>query len=68
MYYEIELFYFFSTDNVVFAQGAAATPVHLLDAMAKYGAQAKLSNVTVCHMHTEGEAKYTQKEYEGIFR
>lgn len=56
------------SNNVVFAQGAAATPVHLLDAMAKYGAQAKLNNVTVCHMHTEGEALYTQKEYEGIFR
>lgn len=54
--------------NLVFAQGAAATPVTLLKAMTEYGKANKLQDVSVCHMHTEGEAPYTNPECEGIFR
>ncbi|EDW16918.1 4-hydroxybutyrate coenzyme A transferase [Drosophila mojavensis] len=54
--------------DTVFAQGAAATPVALLNAMSQHGKCNKLENVTVCHMHTEGPAEYCKPEYEGIFR
>lgn len=54
--------------DVVFSQGAAATPIHLLEAMTSVGKQKKVENVTVCHMHTEGNAGYHQPEYEGMFR
>lgn len=52
----------------MFAQGAAATPVALLNAMAKHGKDNKLENVTVCHMHTEGPGEYAKPEYKDIFR
>ncbi|KAK9729806.1 Acetyl-CoA hydrolase/transferase N-terminal domain [Popillia japonica] len=54
--------------NTVFVHGGAATPVPLLDAMSDFGKENKLKNVTVCHMHTEGNAKYHDASYEGIFR
>lgn len=52
----------------VFAQGAAATPIALLNAMTEVGKSKKLKDVTVCHMHTEGPASYTDPSCEGIFR
>lgn len=54
--------------QTVFAQGAAATPVALLNAMTDYGKANKLKDVTVCHMHTEGPASYADPSCEGIFR
>uniref|UniRef100_A0A1B6C3B9 Uncharacterized protein n=1 Tax=Clastoptera arizonana TaxID=38151 RepID=A0A1B6C3B9_9HEMI len=54
--------------NTVFLSGAAATPVHLAKAMTDHGKKSGLKNVTVCHMHTEGEAPYTNPDCEGIFR
>ena len=50
----------------VFIQGAAATPLPLINAMAEHGKSAGLRNVEVVHIHTDGEAKYASKEYEGI--
>lgn len=52
----------------MFAQGAAATPIDLLNAMTEVGKKRKLKDVTVCHMHTEGPAVYTDPSCEGIFR
>lgn len=52
----------------MFAQGAAATPISLLNAMTTVGKSKNLQNVTVCHMHTEGPAPYTDPSCEGIFR
>lgn len=52
----------------VYIQGCAATPNLLVDAMARYGKKANLSNVKVYHIHTEGPATYTQEEYAGHFR
>lgn len=49
----------------VYIQGCAATPNLLVDAMARYGKKANLSNVKVYHIHTEGPATYTQEEYAG---
>lgn len=54
--------------NTVFVQGAAATPLPLLDAMTDFGRENKLQNVTVCHMHTEGNAGYHDASCEGMFR
>ncbi|KAJ8942764.1 hypothetical protein NQ314_009975 [Rhamnusium bicolor] len=36
--------------------------------MTEVGKQRKLKDVTVCHMHTEGAAPYTDPSCEGIFR
>ncbi|XP_022217465.1 4-hydroxybutyrate coenzyme A transferase [Drosophila obscura] len=54
--------------DTVFAQGAAATPVALLNAMALHGKCNQLKDVTVCHMHTEGPGEYCKPEYKDIFR
>lgn len=54
--------------NTVFLSGAAATPIDLAKAMTSYGKKAGLKNVTVCHMHTEGDAPYTNPDCAGIFR
>jgi hypothetical protein len=49
----------------VFIQGAAATPVHLVEAMTAMGKDARLKDIKVCHIHTEGSAPYTDKECQG---
>ncbi|KAK7869590.1 hypothetical protein R5R35_003381 [Gryllus longicercus] len=54
--------------NTVFVQGAAATPVQLVNAMTDHGKESCLKDVTVCHMHTEGAAPYVNPDCEGIFR
>lgn len=54
--------------NTVFASGAAATPIHLLDAMTKHGKENNLRDITVVHMHTEGPASYCAPDCKDIFR
>ncbi|XP_039760778.1 4-hydroxybutyrate coenzyme A transferase [Pararge aegeria] len=54
--------------QTVYAQGAAATPVPLLDAMTDVGKAGNLRDIKVVHMHTEKEAKYVAPEYKDIFR
>jgi hypothetical protein len=49
----------------VFVHGAAATPIPLVDAMAKWGKKNNLKNVEVIHIHTEGTAPHVSEEYEG---
>lgn len=56
----------FFVGHVVFSQGAAATPQHLLKVMTDYGKSANLKDITVCHMHTEGEAAYARPENGGL--
>lgn len=63
-----EAFQDLNSCDVVFAQGAAATPIDLLKAMTEVGKKKCLKDVTVCHMHTEGAAPYTDPSCEGIFR
>nr|CAD7260593.1 unnamed protein product [Timema shepardi] len=48
--------------DTVFIQGAAATPIELVKAMTEYGKTSGLKGVTVCHMHTEGDAGYTEAD------
>lgn len=55
------------TGDTVFLGGAASTPIPLIQAMTEHGKKNKLTNVTVCHIHTEGKAEYTAPECEGIF-
>jgi len=52
----------------IFVQGCAATPLKLLDALAEFGLSARLHNVELIHIHTEGPGKIVQPEYDGIFR
>lgn len=54
--------------DTVFLSGAAATPIELVKAMTKHGKSSGLKDVTVCHMHTEGDAPYTDPDCVGIFR
>ncbi|XP_045107334.1 4-hydroxybutyrate coenzyme A transferase-like [Portunus trituberculatus] len=54
--------------DVVFIHGAAATPLKLVQAMTEHGKRAGLKDVSVCHIHTEGPAHYTDPSCEGIFR
>jgi hypothetical protein len=49
----------------VFIQGAAATPVPLVQAMTSVAKEAHLKDIKVCHMHTEGPAPYAHKDCEG---
>lgn len=56
------------SEDLVFVQGAAATPNMLLAAMTKHGKDNCLKNIKVVHMHTEGPALYCNKDCEGIFR
>lgn len=53
--------------DTVFVSGAASTPIDLVNAMTEHGKANKLSKVTVCHMHTEGKAPYTDPECEGEY-
>ena len=53
-------------DDRVFIQGAAATPLPLVKAMAEHGKSAGLKDVEVVHIHTEGKAEYASKDYKGI--
>ncbi len=49
----------------VFVQGAAATPVSLLDALA---ARSELAGVRLYHLHTEGTASFVAPEVAGRLR
>ncbi|XP_068625622.1 4-hydroxybutyrate coenzyme A transferase [Battus philenor] len=54
--------------QTVYAQGAAATPVPLLNAMTEVGKSGSLRDIKVVHMHTEKEAPYVAPECKDIFR
>lgn len=49
----------------VFVHGAAATPTPLLDALAR---RLDLSDVTLWHLHLEGEVPFAAAEHAGRFR
>ncbi|MFA7082310.1 MAG: acetyl-CoA hydrolase/transferase C-terminal domain-containing protein [Bacteroidales bacterium] len=46
----------------------AATPQCLIDAMIERGRNKEFKNVYIHHLHTEGEALYSNAEFEGIFQ
>ncbi|GAA0762505.1 acetyl-CoA hydrolase/transferase family protein [Psychroflexus lacisalsi] len=50
----------------VFIQGAAMTPFNLIDALvSRYES---LEDVEIMHLHTEGQAAYTEKPYSRAFK
>ena len=49
----------------VFVHGGAATPTTMLDALSK---RTDVENVTLYHLHTEGEAKWLAPGMQGRFR
>ena len=49
----------------IFIHGAAATPGTLLDALAR---RTDLTDVTLYHLHTEGEMAFARPEHQGRFR
>ncbi|CAB3223006.1 unnamed protein product [Arctia plantaginis] len=56
------------SDSTVFIQGAAATPVPLINAMTEAGKAGNMKNIRVVHMHTEKDAPYVAPECKDIFR
>ena len=49
----------------VYVQAAAATPTILTNALTDRAAE--LRNVEICHLHTEGEARYANPELRESF-
>ncbi len=49
----------------IFIQGAAMTPVTLIDALCER--YQELTDVEIIQIHTEGKAKYTEEPYAGSF-
>ncbi|OAD59870.1 4-hydroxybutyrate coenzyme A transferase [Eufriesea mexicana] len=56
------------SDQVVFVQGAAATPTELLRAMTDYGVRSDVRNVQLYHMHLEGSAPFAKPENAKHFK
>lgn len=54
-----------NSDNRVYVQAAAATPTVLTKALADRAGE--LRNVEVCHLHTEGEAAYSNPQLKDSF-
>ena len=55
-----------SGDHIHFSS-VASSPRVLIDALCKRGDAGELRDVKIHHLHTAGEAKYTDPKYEGIF-
>ena len=55
-----------SGDHTHFSSVASAPKV-LIDALCRRGDNGELKDVRIHHLHTEGEAPYTDAKYEGIF-
>ena len=49
----------------MYVHGCASTPSMTLTALAKHGKDARLHDVELINIHTEGPALYAQPEYEG---
>lgn len=64
MYYKVCVHDYCSGQRV-FIHGAAATPVHLIEAMCHHGKKAGIRDVEVMHIHTEGPGLYNKPEYDG---
>ena len=53
------------SNDCVYVQAAAAAPTVLTNAMADRASE--LKNVTVCQLHTEGEARYANPKLRDSF-
>lgn len=52
-------------DNNVYIHGGAAVPSHLVEALTARASE--LKNVTICHIHTEGNAPYADVKFRNSF-
>jgi 4-hydroxybutyrate CoA-transferase len=55
-----------SSHQTVFVHGGAATPQYLLEGL--LAEAPRLKDVELLHLHTEGEARYAQREFRESFR
>ncbi|MDO4229126.1 MAG: acetyl-CoA hydrolase/transferase C-terminal domain-containing protein [Capnocytophaga sp.] len=53
------------SNNFIYLQGGAAVPTHLVEILVERAPE--LKNVTIGHIHTEGEALYADPKYKGSF-
>jgi acyl-CoA hydrolase len=53
------------SNDRVYIQAAAATPTILTNALTERASE--LRNVEICHLHTEGEARYANPELKESF-
>ncbi len=53
------------SNNIVYLQAAAAAPTLLANALTERASE--LKNVEICHLHTEGEARYANPELSESF-
>ncbi|XP_011505175.1 PREDICTED: uncharacterized protein LOC105367992 [Ceratosolen solmsi marchali] len=51
-----------ASNQIIFVQGAAATPIELLRGMTEIGIKKNVDNVKLFHMHLEGKASFASKE------
>ncbi|MDO4736955.1 MAG: 4-hydroxybutyrate CoA-transferase, partial [Bacteroidia bacterium] len=58
--------YVHSGDHIHFSS-VASSPRVLIEALCRRGDAGELRDVKIHHLHTEGEAQYTDPKYEGIF-
>lgn len=55
-----------SGDHIHFSSVASA-PKLLIDALCRRGESGELKDVRIHHLHTEGDAPYTEARFEGVF-
>lgn len=56
------------SNDHIHLSSVASTPQCLVDAMCERGRNKEFKNVFIHHLHTEGEALYSEKEFEGVFQ
>ncbi len=56
------------SNDRIHIHSVAATPHPLIKAMCERGRNKEFQNVRIQHLHTEGDAPYAGKEFEGIFQ
>ncbi len=56
------------SNDRIHIHSVAATPHPLIKAMCDRGRNKEFRNVRIQHLHTEGDAPYAGKEFEGIFQ
>ncbi len=55
------------TNDRIHIHSVACAPQGLIQAMCERGRSGEFKNVKIQHLHTEGEAPYTNSEFEGVF-
>ncbi len=56
------------SNDHIHLSSVASVPQCLVNAMLERGRNREFENVYIHHLHTEGEAPYSEKEFEGVFQ